>query len=309
MTTAEARRAGTAFTRDGLRGFALGMTAYVMWGFLPFYMKAVAHISPYEVVAHRILWSVPVAAILLAFQGGFGEFSAALRNRRTLALALMTALLITVNWTLYVWAIGAGRALETALGYYINPLVNVALGVLLLKERFTRPQMFAIALAVIGVVIMTVESGGLPWVSLALACTFGLYGYFKKTLPIAATPGFLLEVTIVSPFALLYIAHGAVVGDAHFVGLAAGAQWSDTLLLMFAGVVTAVPLILFSAGARYLRFSTLGLMQYVAPTMIFLTAVFAFGEPFSSGRLVAFAFIWAALVVYTASLFARGRRS
>lgn len=308
MTATEAPKAAPAISRESVRGFAFGMSAYVLWGFLPFYMKAVAHISPYEVVAHRILWSVPVAALLLAVQGGgLGAFAAALRNRRTLALALLTAALITVNWTIYVWAIGAGRALETALGYYINPLVNVAIGVALLGERFTRPQLFAIALAVIGVVIMTVETGGLPWVSLMLALSFGLYGYFKKTLPIGATSGFLLEVVLISPLALGYVLAGAAAGRSHFMGLGAAADWSDTLLLMLAGVVTAVPLILFAVGARHLRYSTLGLMQYVAPTMIFLIAVFAFDEPFSAGRLVAFGFIWSALAVYTSTMFARMR--
>ncbi|PIP00930.1 protein RarD [Pleomorphomonas carboxyditropha] len=290
------------------RGFAFAFLAYLLWGFLPFYMKAVAHISPYEVVAHRVLWSVPITAAILAAQGGFSSFLGVFRQPRMLVMGFLTASLISVNWAIYVWAIGSGRALESALGYFINPLVNVALGTIFLGERLSRAQMFAVGLAVFGVGLMTVESGGLPWVSLALALTFGVYGYLKKTLPIGPTQGFLLEVVLISPPALVYIGWLAATGGGHFAGTGIAATGSDTLLLAAAGLVTAVPLILFVFGARLLRYSTIGLMQYIAPTMIFLTAVFVFHEPFSAGKLVAFLFIWAALVVYTATMFS-GRKA
>lgn len=290
------------------RGFAFAFSAYLLWGFLPFYMKAVAHISPYEVVAHRVLWSVPITAAILLAVGGFGSFFAAFRQPRTLAMGFLTASLISVNWAIYVWAIGSGRALESALGYFINPLVNVALGMIFLGERLSRAQIFAVALAVFGVGLMTVESGGLPWVSLALALSFGVYGYLKKTLPIGPTQGFLLEVVLISPLALAYIGWLAATGNGHFMGTGTVTTVSDTLLLAASGLVTAVPLILFVYGARLLRYSTIGLMQYIAPSMIFLTAVFVFHEPFSLGKLVAFMFIWAALVVYTATMFS-GRKA
>jgi chloramphenicol-sensitive protein RarD len=290
------------------RGFAFAFTAYLMWGFLPFYMKAVAHISPYEVVAHRILWSVPITAAILAALGGFSSFLAVFRQPRTLALGFLTASLISANWAIYVWAIGSGRTIESALGYFINPLVNVALGTVFLGERLTRMQMFAVALAVFGVGLMTVESGGLPWVSLALALTFGVYGYLKKTLPIGPTQGFLLEVVLISPLALAYIGWLAATGSGHFAGTGVAATPVDTLLLIAAGPITAVPLILFVYGARLLRYSTIGLMQYLAPSMIFITAIFVFHEPFSAGKLVAFMFIWAALVVYTATVLPGRRR-
>ncbi len=289
------------------RGFAFAFSAYLLWGFLPFYMKAVAHISPYEVVAHRVLWSVPITAAIVVAQGGFGSFLTVFRQPRTLAMGFLTASLISVNWAIYVWAIGSGRALESALGYFINPLVNVALGTIFLGERLSRAQVFAVALAVFGVGLMTVESGGLPWVSLALALSFGVYGYLKKTLPIGPTHGFLLEVVLISPLALAYIGWLAATGSGHFMGTGKVTTASDTLLLAASGLVTAVPLILFVYGARLLRYSTIGLMQYIAPSMIFLTAVFVFHEPFSIGKLVAFMFIWAALVVYTATMFS-GRR-
>ena len=305
MTTTQA----TAPVAPGhYRGFAFAFTAYLLWGFLPFYMKAVAHISPYEVVAHRVLWSVPITAAIVVAQGGFSSFLTVFRQPRTLAMALLTASLISVNWAIYVWAIGSGRALESALGYFINPLVNVALGTIFLGERLNRAQMFAVALAIFGVGLMTVESGGLPWVSLALALSFGVYGYLKKTLPIGPTHGFLLEVVLISPLALAYIGWLAATGSGHFAGTGATTTGSDTLLLAASGLVTAVPLILFVYGARLLRYSTIGLMQYIAPSMIFITAVFVFHEPFSAGKLVAFMFIWAALVVYTATMFS-GRKA
>lgn len=290
------------------RGFAFAFSAYLLWGFLPFYMKAVAHISPYEVVAHRVLWSVPITAAIVVAQGGFGSFLTVFWQPRTLAMGFLTASLISVNWAIYVWAIGSGRALESALGYFINPLVNVALGTIFLGERLSRAQVFAVALAVFGVGLMTVESGGLPWVSLALALSFGIYGYLKKTLPIGPTHGFLLEVVLISPLALAYVGWLAATGSGHFMGTGEVTTASDTLLLAASGLVTAVPLILFVYGARLLRYSTIGLMQYIAPSMIFLTAVFVFHEPFSVGKLVAFMFIWAALVVYTATMFS-GRKA
>jgi chloramphenicol-sensitive protein RarD len=290
------------------RGFAFAFVAYLLWGFLPFYMKAVAHISPYEVVAHRVLWSVPITMAIVVAQGDFTGFLKVFRHPRTLAMGFLTASLISVNWAIYVWAIGSGRALESALGYFINPLVNVALGTIFLGERLNRAQMFAVALAIFGVGLMTVESGGLPWVSLALALTFGVYGYLKKTLPIGPTHGFLLEVVLISPLALAYIGWLTATGSGHFAGTGATTTGSDTLLLAASGLVTAVPLILFVYGARLLRYSTIGLMQYIAPSMVFLIAVFIFHEPFSGGKLIAFMFIWAALVVYTATMFS-GRKA
>ncbi len=304
MTTVQAAPADSS----RYRGFAFAFTAYLLWGFLPFYMKAVAHISPYEVVAHRVLWSVPITAAILAAQGGFGSFLAVFRQPRTLVMGFVTASLISVNWAIYVWAIGSGRALESALGYFINPLVNVALGTIFLGERLNKAQMFAVALAILGVGLMTVESGGLPWVSLALALSFGIYGYLKKTLPIGPTQGFLLEVVLISPLALVFLGWLMATGNGHFVGTGVETTVSDTILLAASGLVTAVPLILFVFGARLLRYSTIGLMQYIAPSMIFITAVFVFHEPFSTGKLIAFMFIWAALVVYTATMFS-GRKS
>ena len=279
------------------RGFALALGAYLIWGLLPFYMKAVAHIPAAEVVAHRVIWSLPIGALLLARSGRLGTVIAALRDGRMLLRVVPAAVLITINWLTYVWAIAVGRALETALGYYINPLVSILVGALLLRERFSRAQMLAIALAALGVIGMSVLSVGLPWVSLVLAFSFAGYGYFKKTVPIGSTEGFVLEILLLTLPALVFIAYLVATGQSHFTG--EGAHLGDILLLMASGLLTAVPLIMFGIGARALRLSTIGIMQYVAPTMVFFIAVFYFGEPLNAGKLVAFGFIWAALAIYS----------
>lgn len=283
---------------EGGRGFVYALSAYVLWGFMPLYMKQLATIDPVEVVAHRIIWSVPVAGIILVALGRTSDIRAALGSPRTLAMALLTATLISGNWCLYVWAIGRGHTVETALGYYINPLVNVLLGALLLGERLNRAQAFAVSLAVLAVIILTVNAGGLPWISLTLAFSFGFYGFLRKTLPVGPSQGFFLEVAILSVPALGYALWIAAAGKAHFASASV-----DTLLLIGCGPVTAIPLIMFAFGAKLLRYTTMGLLQYVAPTLIFLIAVFVFGEPFSKWQAVAFALIWTALAIYTWSIF------
>jgi chloramphenicol-sensitive protein RarD len=282
---------------EARRGFFFALTAYLLWGFLPLYMKAVAHIPSLEVLAHRIVWSVPVAGIVLLVLGRTGDIGVALRSPRTLLMAGVTASIIAVNWLIYVWAIAVDRTVETALGYYINPLVTVVLGALLLRERLSRMQVAAVGLATAAVVVLTLDAGGLPWVSLSLAFSFAAYGYLRKTLPIGPSQGFFLEVLILCAPALLYIVWTEVSGNGQFFD---GANW---WMLMFAGPVTAAPLILYAFGAKLLRFSTIGIMQYTAPTMIAAIGVFVFGEPFGLARIVAFALIWTALALYTWSMF------
>jgi chloramphenicol-sensitive protein RarD len=284
---------------DTARGFAFGLGAYLLWGFLPLYMKMVDHVPAVEVVAHRILWSVPVAGVLLLLLRRTADIRAALRSPRTLAMAVLTAAIITLNWGVYVWAIAAERAVETALGYYINPLVTVLLGTLLLGERLKPVQVVAVGLAALAVLVMTVDAGGLPWVSLVLAFSFAAYGFLRKTLPIGPSQGFFLEVLILSVPALGFALWLAWRGEGHFTT----ASPNDMALLMFAGPATAIPLILYAFGAKLLRISTIGIMQYVAPTMIGAIAVFVFGEPFGTARIVAFALIWSALALYTWSMF------
>ncbi len=293
-----------AASGDSLAGFFYALTAYLLWGFLPLYMKALAHIPPVEVIAHRVVWSVPVALAVLLWLGRTGDLKAAFQSPRMLGMGAMTAALISVNWGIYVWAIGSGHALDAALGYYINPLFSIFLGAVLLRERIGRWQGVAIALAAVAVAILTWEAGRLPLVALGLTVTWGFYAFLKKWLPIGPNQGFALEVLILLPLALAYMAWLWGAGGGHFLQ---GVPW-DTALLFGCGIVTAGPLMIYANGAKRLRLSTIAIMQYIAPTMIFLTAVFIFDEPFSQVKLAAFALIWAALVVYSAPMLAlRGR--
>jgi chloramphenicol-sensitive protein RarD len=284
--------------RDTKQGFIFAMSAYFLWGFLPLYMKALSHVPAWEIIPHRIIWSLPITALVLWWFGLFSDIKAAFKSPRTLIMAALLASIITINWGVYVWAVGSGRALETALGYYINPLFSVFLASVLLGERLSRPQLFAIALAIIAVGILTWDAGGLPWVSLALTFSWGFYAYFKKTLPVGPTQGFFLEIMMLTIPSFIMLAWFEYSGTSHFVHTG----WTDTALLAGTGLVTAIPLILYANGAKLLRLSTIGIMQYTAPTMIFLIAVFVFKEPFGPAKLSAFIFIWAALLIYTWSL-------
>lgn len=285
---------------DTPQGLAFALSAYLMWGFLPLYLKALSHIPALEVVAHRVIWSVPLAAGLLIVMRRTGDLRAALRSPRTLGMACLTAALVTVNWSVYVWAVSQDRALDAALGYYINPLFSVFLGAVLLREKLDRAQIVAILLAFAAVVVLTVEAGGLPWVALGLTFSWGFYAFLKKWLPIGPNQGFLLEVLILLIPALGYASYLGTTGQSHFA--------SDTWLLLGCGVITAVPLIVYANGAKLLRLSTIGILQYIVPTMIFLVAVFIFGEPMGEARMIAFPMIWAALVLYTASMLRQSRR-
>ena len=283
---------------DSPRGLALAIATYVMWGVLPLFMKQLAHVPPAEVIAHRVLWSLPIALAVLLVQRRWAEVGAALRQPRLLGMALITAALISVNWMIYVWAVGNNHALDAALGYYINPLFSILMGATLLRERLSRAQVAAIALAALAVVVLTVQLGRLPLVAIGLTLTWGFYAYCKKSLPLGPTQGFTLEVLLLTPPALAYVVWLTASGQSHF---AAGNAW-DTILLVGCGPVTAVPLICYATAAKQLRLSTIGILQYIAPTMIFVTAVLVFGEPFGTAQMIAFPMIWAALVIYTLSM-------
>lgn len=283
---------------DSPRGLAFALAAYVLWGLLPIYMKALAHIPAIEVIAHRVIWSLPIAAAVLIWQRRSDDVVAALRNPRLLAMAALTAALISVNWLTYVWAVGNDHALDAALGYYINPLFSVTLGALLLGERLSRMQIFAIVLAFAAVVVLTVQAGRLPLIAVTLTFSWGLYAYFKKSLPLGPNQGFTLEVMLLTPFALGYLVWLGATGQGAFVD----GSTRDILMLIGCGPVTAIPLLFYANGAKLLRLSTIGFLQYLTPTLIMVCAVLLFGEEFGTARMIAFPLIWLGLVIYSVSL-------
>ena len=285
---------------DSPRGLAYAIATYLIWGLLPIYMRQMVHIPPTEVIAHRVLWSLPIAGAVLAARGGMGTITATLRQPRLVAMAGLTALLISVNWLIYVWAILNGHTIEAALGYYINPLFSVLVGAVLLGERLRPLQIAAIALAGLAVVLLTVSAGGLPLVALGLTLSWGIYAYCKRSLPLGPNQGFTLEVILLTLPALIWVGYLAATGKGHF-----GTNLHDTLFLIGSGVITAVPLMLYANAAKLVRLSTMGILQYITPTMVFLTAVFIFGEPFTGVSRIAFPMIWAALAIYSLTLLAR----
>ncbi|MDC0737946.1 EamA family transporter RarD [Cognatishimia sp. SS12] len=289
--------AGLIKDQDTPQGLVFALTAYVMWGFLPLYMKLVAHIPAAEVVAHRVVWSIPVAGAVLIIMRRTQDLREALRSPRMLAMGCVTAALITVNWGIYVYAIATDRAADAALGYYINPLFSMFLAITLLGERPNPAQIVAIAIAALAVVILFVAAARPPWVPLGLTFSWGFYAYFKKSLPIGPNQGFLLEVIILALPASLFLIYLAASGQGYFLG-----STRDTLLLLGCGIVTAVPLLFYANGAKLIRLSTAGILQYLAPSMIFVIAVFVFGEELDTSRKIAFPLIWTALVIYTTSM-------
>ena len=284
---------------DSLAGLGFAVGAYTLWGFLPLYLKLMEHIPPAEIVAHRILWALPVAGSVLVLMGRTADIRVALTSPKMLAMGAVTALLITINWGIYVWAIGAGRTLDASLGYYINPIFSVFLGFVLLKEPLKPLQWAAVGLAFAAVCVLTIDAGRLPWTALGLTVSWGFYAFFKKWLEIGPNQGFLLEVLLLSLPAFIYVLYLGQSGAGHFT--------DNVELLLGAGVVTAVPLLLYANGAKRLRLTTIAMLQYIAPTLILCCAVFVFGEPFGRARMIAFPMIWGALVLYSVSIW-QGRR-
>ena len=289
--------------RDTPQGLAFVISAYVMWGFLPLYLKLIDHIPAAEVVAHRVVWSVPIAGIVLILLRRTRDLREAFRSPKTLALAALTATLISINWAIYIYSIAADRAVDSALGYYINPLFSVLLGAVLLRERPTRAQMVAIGLAGVAVLILFVTASRPPWIPLGLMLTWGFYAFCKKSLPIGPNQGFMLEVLILSIVAVPYVIYLYASGTGVFL-----TSGMETWMLLGCGLITAAPLITFANGAKMLRLSTTAILQYIAPSMIFIIAIFVFGETIDKGRMIAFPLIWLALIIYTTSMFREMRR-
>ncbi len=279
------------------RGFAFGIAAYALWGILPIYFKALTGVPAIDIVAHRVLWSVPFLAALLVWMAGWGEVRAALRQRRTVLLLMTTAVLIAINWLLYVYAVTSGHILAGSLGYYLNPLANVVLGRFFLKERLSWLQWAAVAIAAAGVSALAAGAIGQLWISLTLCVSFASYGLLRKIASVDSLAGLAIETTLLLPLALLWLAFGLAAGAPSF-----GSTTAETVLLVLSGAATAIPLLLFTAAARRLRYSTLGMLQFLAPTAQFLLAVLVYGEAFTTAHAIAFGAIWIALALYVTAL-------
>lgn len=274
-------------------GLLFGVGAYLCWGLLPLYFKLVAMVPSTEIVAHRIVWSLLFLAALATLWRRWPAIRAALGTSRVMMTLTLTALLIGGNWLIYIYSIVSGHVIESSLGYYLNPLINVLLGVLLLKEKLSRLQVAATLLAAAGVTVLAFGAGTGLWISFALAGTFAMYGFLRKIAPVDALEGLSIETLILTPVALGWLIWVQQHGGG---GLLANGPGIATLLVL-GGVITAVPLLLFTAAARRLPYSTMGFLQYISPTLQFLTAVLAFGEHLTTAHMICFALIWSALAL------------
>jgi chloramphenicol-sensitive protein RarD len=286
------------------RGVLYGLGAYLLWGILPIYWKMLHQVPALEIVAQRVLWSTIILSVLLIATHRLGHTFTALRSGRTLAAVAAASVFLATNWLVYVWAVNAGRVVDTSLGYFMNPLVNVLLGVLFFKERLRPWQWVSIAVAATGVTWLTVQYGSLPWIGLTLAFTFGFYGLLKKLSRLDAMEGLSAEMGLLLAPMLVLLVVPYVMPSGNPVALDSFAL----VLLMLSGVATVGPLLLFGAAARSIPLTVLGLLQYIAPTMQFLLGVLVFHEPFSFQLLVGFVLIWIALAIYTMEGLARRRR-
>lgn len=282
---------------------AQALGAYFIWGFLPIYFNLLKAVPPLEVVAHRIVWSVLLLLAMLYFRGRLAALWEALTTRAMLLPMLATALLIAANWLIYIWAVTNGHVAAASLGYFLNPLLNVLLGFLFLKERLTRWQWVAVGLAGVGVAILATGALDMLWISLSLALSFGIYGLIRKMAPVGPMVGLASETIILLPLAMAALAIWTVDGTGHF-----GALGTRTdALLLFGGVVTAVPLLLFASAARQMPYATIGLIQYIGPTIQFLLAIFLYREPLTTAHLLTFPLIWAGLLLYSWDMWRQAR--
>lgn len=282
--------------QDAARGVLFTFVAFVIWGLFPLYWKPLHHIPALQILCHRIVWSALFVAGILTVRQHWAWLGGAVRQPRKLAIFGLSSLALSLNWLIYIWAVNAGHVVEASLGYFINPLFNVLLGRLFLAEKLTSIQRTAVALAAAGVAWITWCTGALPLIALSLAATFGLYGLLRKKAPLASLEGLALETFLMAPLALLALGWFAWQGEGAFLHEAI----SSDVLLVGAGVVTAIPLLLFAAGARRLKLATVGLIQYIGPTIQLALGVLLFGEPFDSAKLAGFCLIWLALLLYSA---------
>ena len=288
------------------RGILSGVTAYLIWGLLPIYLKALQVVPALQIMLHRVVWAFIFVLLLILLRKEWSQVKISLRKPRVLITYTLAAILLAINWLIYIYGINSGQVIETSLGYYINPLLSVALGVVFLRERLRPMQWLPVGLAGLGVLYLTLQYGSLPWIALALAFSFGTYGLITKIAPLGALDGLFLETGIIFLPALLYLFFTESKGGGAFGHL--GLNMS--ILLAFSGVLTALPLLLFGRAARSIPLTLLGILQYIAPTMQFLLGIFLYNEPFTLTRLVGFGIIWIALITFTLEgIFERRKRT
>ena len=283
-------------------GLFCGLGAYAAWGVLPVYFKALAAVAPLLIVAHRIVWSLLALALLVSILKGWPAVRDALRTPKTRNTLALTATLIAVNWLLYVYAINSGHILAGSLGYYLNPLANILLGRFFLHETLSRRQWAAVAIAALGVAVLATGALDTLWLSLTLCFSFATYGLLRKRVAVDSVSGLMIETMILAPLALAYLAYQAIAGAAFF-----GETSSDVALLMAAGIISTVPLLLFTEAARRLPYATVGMLQFIAPTVQFLLAIFLYGEAVTTAHAIAFAAIWIAVALYMSGMIAKAR--
>lgn len=280
---------------ESAKGFAAALSAFTLWGLLPMYWKSLIAVTPLEILCHRILWSLVFISIILTIKHRWAETFAPLASPRNWLILTGSSLCIGSNWLLYIWAVNNNHVVETSLGYYMNPLVNILFGFIFFRERLNRMQGIAIGLAALGVANSVVSYGEMPWISLYLAVSFACYGLLRKIATVESLPGLFLETMVLGPAALFWLLHLEFTGTSGFLA----GHLSVDLLLVGAGVATSMPLIGFAYGARRLQLSTLGVLQYMAPSLAFILGVFVYDEPFGPSHLLTFALIWSGLAVYT----------
>ncbi len=278
------------------RGAVYAAAAFLMWGFLPLYWKILKAVPAFEILMHRIFWSFVFMLLIFFYRGRWAGLKAVLKKRRKVAAIIAAAVLVSLNWGIYIWAVNADHVVDASLGYYINPLLSVVLGMVVLKERLNFWQVVSLMLAFFGVLIITFQYGRIPWIALSLAVTFGLYGLVKKMAGIESTLGLTLETFILMPFALGYLTYLHLQGQGSF-----GISPKITLTLAFAGAATAVPLLWFAQAAQMIPLSAVGFIQYLTPTIMLILGVVLYGEPFTGLHLLGFACIWSALALFSLS--------
>ncbi len=285
-------------------GLAPALGAYLIWGFLPLYLMLVKSVPAFEFVAWRIIWTLPLCLVIVAVRRQFPELLAALRSPRSLLALLASAVLIGINWFVYIWAIMAGEVYATSIGYYLNPLLNVLLGTLVLGERLSRRQWIAVAIAAVAVALLAAGALTSLWISLTLGFSFALYGLVRKQVAVGSLPGLTIESTILLPVAAAIAGWYAVSPQGSSFGQDA---WMSGLVI-FSGVVTAVPLLMFALAARRMDYSTLGFLQYLAPTIVFFLGLFVFEQPLAPIKLVSFVLIWIAVAIFASDLWSKRKK-